>query len=172
MERKYRSPADYLKAAKSPATSVGELEVLAQVDYDFVRLAVVQNPKATSSILRLACPDEFDTWNRQHIAGEIGQNTMTPHDTLRKIAEGLIPFLNNGRGNDMAAEAAVRFCNNSETPLEFVKIIVCDKNVAIGIRQRIASRISRKDVLEILLNDVSEAVQKRAASNLTNRGHL
>jgi len=162
---------DYLNAAKSSETSVDELALLADSDYDFVQLAVVSNKNATASILRLACPKKFDTWNRQTIAGEISSNVKTPHDVLHDIGVGLMPYLNNGRGNEMAAEAAIKLCNNTSTPLEIIKSTVCSIDASIGIRKKIASNVTRQHVLEFLLNDPSVAVQKRAANSLVNCGH-
>ena len=121
----YHSPMDYLTAARTSSSS-DELACLARSEYEFVRLAVAQNPNVTSSILLSLVPEGFATWNQQELAGAVSKNPKAPQDALRKIAVGLRPFLN------------------------------------FRIRRRIANKCSRRDVLELLVTDPSEAVTLRA----------
>jgi|KBSSwiStaDraftv2_1062776.scaffolds.fasta_scaffold40760_6 hypothetical protein len=164
--RKYHSPKDYLDAAKSSETSLEELSFLATSEYDFVRLAVVANASVTSAILRIALPAKLDTWNSQNIASGIGCNAKTPRDTMKQIAERLKPYLKDGRGNEMAARAALSFCNNPSAPLEILMLVAGSRETAVGIRKKIASNSLRRDVVEAMRLDISEAVRKRAENRL------
>ncbi|HTH37898.1 MAG TPA: hypothetical protein VL572_08025 [Pyrinomonadaceae bacterium] len=164
----YHSPKDYLDAAKSSQTPLDELARLATSEYDFVRLAVARNPRTTSAILRLLLPADLHGWNNQEIASEIARNGKTPRATLEKLAEKLIPYLDNGRGNEMAVEAAVRLCNNAGAPLRIIEMIL-SPDIPTGIRSRIATRTIRVDILRELTSDPSEAVCRKALNNLKKR---
>ena len=157
----YHSPMDYLKAAET-SSSADELAFLAQSGYDFVKLAVSKNKHVTSAILLDLVPEDFSTWNQQELAGAISENLNVPEEALRKIAFGLRPFLNFGRDNQMAGQAAVSFCDNFRIPLEIIKLILEPKETSIRIRRKIANNCSRKDTLELLAVDPSDAVASRA----------
>jgi hypothetical protein len=164
--RKYHSPKEYLDAAKWPETPGSELAFLAKSEYSFVRLAVAQNPNVTTDSLASLVPDNLDSWNEQEIARALTQKLKTSPETLSLLAEKLIPFLDNGRDNDNALEAGIYLCNNPGTPLVAIEKIMASEKVAVLFRRKVAGKSRRKDVLEMLLNDRSEAVRKRAANNL------
>ena len=166
MTKKYHSPKEYQDAAKSSETPASELALLAKSEYNFVRLAVAQNPNVTPEILAFLVPDNLDSWNEQDIARTLTQNSKTLSKTLSLLAEKLIPVLDNGRGNDNALEAGIYLCSNANTPFESVKKIMTSEKVSTLFRRKVASKSRRQDVLELLLTDRSEAVRKRAANNL------
>ena len=74
MAGKYHSPKEYQDAAKSPETPASELAFLAKSEYNFVRLAVVQNPNVTPEILASLVPENLDSWSEQEIARALTQN--------------------------------------------------------------------------------------------------
>ena len=93
MSKKYHSPKEYLDAAKSELTNSSELAYLATSEYNFVKLAVADNPNVTEAILASLIPTKFDSWSEQELVAVLTQNTKTSPETLSKIAEKLIPFL-------------------------------------------------------------------------------
>ena len=163
---KYHSPKEYQDAAKSPETPASELAFLAKSEYNFVRLAVAQNPNVTAEILASLVPDKLDSWNEQDIARALTRNKKTSLETLSLLAEKLIPVLDSGRDNDLGLEAGIYLCNNPNTPFEAIEKIMASEKASTLFRRKVASKSRRKDVLELLLTDRSEAVRKRAANNL------
>ena len=166
MRGKYHSPKDYLDAANSLETTESELSALAKSEYDFVKVAVVKNPNVTSEILDFLIPLTFDCWNKQELALALVQNLKTSQESLRKIAVKLLPFLDNMRGNYMASRAGIFLCCRHDTPLEVIEKILQSEIVSKLFRRKIARESRRKDVLDLLLSDKSEAVRKRAANNI------
>lgn len=166
MAKKYHSPKEYQDAAKSPETTASELALLAKSEYNFVRLAVAQNPNVTPEILASLVPDDLDSWNEQDIARALVQNSKTMPETLFLLAKKLIPSLDSGRDNDNALEAGIYLCNNPNTPFEVIEKIMGSEDVSTLFRRKVASKSRRQDILELLLKDRSEAVRKRAANNL------
>jgi hypothetical protein len=166
MSKKYLSPKEYLDAAKSELTPVSELAYLANSEYNFVKLAVAENPNTTEEILSSLVPGTLESWNEQEIAASLTQNSKTGSETLRILAEKLTPVLNGGRNNDMAFKAGVSLCCNPKTPIDAIQsVLVCDK-VSTLFRRKAARETSREDVLKLLLNDKSEAVRKRVSKNI------
>ena len=165
MTRKYHSPKEYQDAAKSPETPASELALLAKSEYNFVRLAVAQNPNVTSEILASLVTDNLNSWNEQEIARALTQNEETLPETLSLLAQKLIPVLDSGRDNDLGLEAGIYLCNNPNTPFEAIEKIMASEKVSTLFRRKVASKSQRQDVLELLLTDRSEAVRKRAANN-------
>lgn len=166
MSKKYQSPKDYQDAAKSERTTVSELEDLAKSDYNFVKLAVANNPNATEEILDLLIPNRFDSWNEQEICVALTKNSKTSAKSLEKLAENLIPYLNSKRGNDMAFKAGVNLFTNSNVSINSLAKILNSKEVSVLFRRKIARETTRMDVLDLLLIDKSEAVRKRALKNI------
>lgn len=165
MERKYHSPKEYLDAAKSSETTSEELASLAKSEYGFVQIAVAENSNVNAEILAMLVPNVLDDWNKQDLARVLTRNSKTSPEILSLIGEKLIPFLDNGRNNDMALEAGKNLCNNPNTPIQIIEKIMNSEKVAILFRRKVASKTQRQDVLKILLKDKSEAVRKRAAKN-------
>lgn len=166
MAKKYHSPKEYQDAAKSPETPALELAFLAKSEYNFVRLAVAQNPNVTAEILASLVPENLDSWNEQEIARALTQNEKTSLETLALLAEKLIPVLDSGRDNDLGLEAGIYLCNNPNTPFEAIEKIMVSEKASTLFRRKVASKSRRQDVLKLLLTDRSEAVRKRAANNL------
>jgi hypothetical protein len=164
--RKYHSPKEYQDAAKSPETPASELAFLAKSEYSFVRLEVAQNPNSTAEILASLVPDKLDSWNKQDLARVLTLNLKTPPETLFLLAEKLIPVLDSGRNNDNVPKAGINLCNNPNTPFEAIEKIMASEKVSTLFRRAAATKSQRKDVLDLLLTDRSEAVRKRAANNL------
>ncbi len=163
----YHTPMDYLEAANS-SSSVEELAFLAKASYDFVRLAVARNPSTTPEILRELVPAEYVSWNQQELAGAILENPKTPDETLRSTAIGLRPFLTFGRDTEMAGIAAVKVCDTPHVPIEIIKLLFDATETSPRLRSKVANNCSRKDVLEVLATDPSEAVRARAERALAN----
>ena len=167
MTIRYHSAKDYFDAATSPETPFTELEYLAMSEYDFVRIGVAQNPNITPAILTSLIPVTIESWNEQTLAAALTENRKSPADTLRFIAEKLIPVLDNRRGNDMGMKAGVNLCSNPNTPYEVICLVLTSDKVATQFRRKVARASRRHDVLELLLSDRSEAVRKRAKNSLT-----
>ncbi len=166
MTRKYHSPKEYQDAAKSPETLASELAFLAKSEYNFVRLAVAQNPTVTPEILASLVRDNLESWNEQDIARALTQHENTLPETLSLLAVRLIPVLDSARNNDNALKAGIYLCNNPNTPFAAIEKIMASEKVSTLFRRKVAGKSCRKDVLELLLTDRSEAVRKRAATNL------
>lgn len=165
MNQKYHSPKDYQDAAKSEKTSVLELNYLAKSEYNFVKLAVANNPNVTDEILDLLVPFNFESWSEQEISVALTKNPKTSAKTLKKLADGLTPFLNSGRNNDMAFVAGVNLFCNPNTPIDSLERILDCEKVSVLFRRKVARETKRKDALKLLLKDKSEAVRKRALNN-------
>ncbi len=163
---KYHSPKEYQDAAKSLETPASELAFLAKSEYNFVRLAVVQNPNVTPEILASLVPENLDSWSEQEIARALTQNEKTSPETLSLLAQKLASVLNSGRDNDLGLEAGIYLCNNPNTPFDAIEKIMASEKASTLYRRKVASKSQRQDVLEFLLTDRSEAVRKRAANNL------
>lgn len=170
--RKYHSAKDYLDAAKSPDTPLSELEYLATSEYDFVRIAVAENPGVSSEILAALVPEEVKSWNEQALASNLAAHPKTPADALESLAGKLVPVLDHGRGNDNGFRAGVNLCCNPTTPLGSIQKILDPDKVATHFRKVVARETRREDVLNLLMSDRSEAVRKRARKSLEelNRG--
>ncbi|HVE58559.1 MAG TPA: hypothetical protein VNB22_17125 [Pyrinomonadaceae bacterium] len=166
MSQKYHSPKEYQDAAKSASTPVSELAYLAKSEYNFVRLAVANNPNVTEEILDSLIPSNFDSWNEQEISAALTGNLTASSQTLKKLAQGLEPFLNSGRNNDMAFIAGVNLFNHPNASIESLKDVLMFDKVSVLFRRKIARETKRKDVLDLLLKDPSEAVRKRASKNI------
>lgn len=166
MNKKYHSPKEYQDAANSALTSVSELAYLAKSEYNFVRLAVANNPNVTAEILDSLVPLNFDSWNEQEISAALTGNLKTSSQTLEKLAQGLEPFLNSGRNNDMAFIAGVNLFNHPNASTDSLKEVLSSDKVSALFRRKIARESKRKDVLDLLLKDRSEAVRKRASKNI------
>ncbi len=166
MTKKYHSPKEYQDAARSLETLASELAFLAKSEYNFVRLAVAQNPNVTSEILASLVPDNPASWNDQEIARALTQNEKTSPETLSILAQKLITVLDSARDNDLGLEAGIYLCNNPNTPFEAIEKIMASEKASTLFRRKVASKSRREDVLELLLTDRSEAVRKRAANNL------
>ena len=121
---KYHGPKDYLDAAKSLQTSAEELKHLATSDYDFVKVAVAQSHNSTEEVLDLLLPIIYESWTGQEVASAIAENPKTSAKTLQTLTENLIPFFNNGRGNDMAFKAGINICCNLNTPIESIESLL------------------------------------------------
>ncbi len=166
MNQKYHSPKDYQDAAKSELTSVSELEKLAKSEYGFVKLAVANNSNVTEEILETLIPVCFDSWNEQELCAALTQNSKTLSKTLRKLAEKITPFLNSERNNDMAFTAGVNLFCHPNTPIDSLENLLKSDKTSVLFRRKVASSTNRKDVLNLLLKDRSEAVRKRALKNI------
>jgi len=164
---KYHSPKEQLDAARSPEASIEELQILAASVYDFVRVAVANNPNATPQVLNSMLPEKINSWNEQDLASSLAKHEKTSPATLSVLAEKLLPVMNNARGNDRGFRAGVSLCCNPNTPSEAVQRILCDPIVATQIRKMVAKETRREDALRILLTDRSEAVRKKAQANLS-----
>ena len=165
---KYHSPKEYQDAAKSLETPASELTFLAKSEYNFVRLAVVQNLNVTPEILASLVPESLDSWNEQEIARALTQNEKTSPKTLSLLAQKLISVLDSGRDNGLGLEAGIYLCNNPNTPFEAIEKIMASEETSTLFRRKVASKSQRQDVLDLLLTDRSEAVRKRAANNLAS----
>jgi hypothetical protein len=164
--RKYHGPKDYLDAAKSLETSAEELKYLAKSEYDFVKTAVARNPNSSEEVLELLLPTNLESWTQQELASAIAGNIITSPQTLKDLANDLIPFLNNGRGNNMAFEAGINLCCNSNTPIEAIQTVLTSEKTATQFRKSVAGKTNRRDVLNFLITDRSEAVKKRVLSRI------
>jgi hypothetical protein len=159
---KYKGPKDRLDAARNVETSADELKILATSQYDFVLTAVAAHPNTTSETLASLIPDNPDDWNTQERAAAIAQHPKSTTETLAKLCERIIPFLNQGRGNDFAMRAGVNLCCNINTQIETVQSLINDMRVSTQLRKVIARETRRADVLQLLTQDRSEVVRKRA----------
>lgn len=166
MSKKYHSPKEYLDAAKSELTNSSELAYLATSEYNFVKLAVADNPNVTEEILASLIPTKFDSWSEQELVAMLTQNTKTSPETLSKIAEKLIPFLNSSRNNDMAFNAGINLFCNLKTPFTAIQLVLSSNKTSTKFRRKIARETKRQDVLKLLSNDISEAVRTRALKNI------
>lgn len=166
MNKKYHSPKEYQDAAKSELTSVSELAYLAKSEYNFVRLAAANNPNITEEILDSLIPLNFDSWNEQEISAALTGNLKTSSQTLKKLAQSLTSYLNSGRNNDMAFIAGVNLFNHPNASIDSLKEVLSSGKISVLFRRKIARETKRKDVLDLLLKDKSEAVRKRASKNI------
>lgn len=166
MNRKYHSPKEYQDAAESELTPVSELSYLAKSEYSFVRLAVANNANVTETIIESLVPINMGSWNEQELSAALTKNPKTLPKTLGELAEKLTPFLNSARNNDMASQAGINLFCNPNTPIEALAEILKSDSVSVLFRRKIARETRRKDVLNLLLKDISEAVRKRASKNL------
>lgn len=166
VRRKYHTPKEYQDAANSETTDVLELAALSKSEYNFVKLAVVNNSNVSAEILDSLVPDSFDSWEAQEISAAITENSKTSSKTLGKLAHKLIPFLNSGRNNDLASKAGINLFRHPETPVSSLAKILNSDKVSVLFKRKAARETNRKDALDLLLKDKSEAVRKRASKNL------
>ena len=158
----YHTPKDYLDAAQSPATTVDELRKIAQSPFPFVAVAIANHPNVSTDILDALAPNEAHTWQQHEIAVAIGGNPKASPETLRRLLGLLVQALDNGRDHQMAFKAGVVICCNPDTPIDTIQEVLVSPQVAMQFRKVVARETSRLDVLDILLNDRSSTVKKRA----------
>lgn len=139
---------------------------MAKSEYDFVRIAVAQNPNITLEILASLISSKVESWNEQALAAALAGNLRTPVDVLVLLTTKLIPVLNHGRGNAQGFQAGVNLCCNPNTPLESLREILNPDKVATQFRKAVTKETRRKDVLNLLLNDQSETVRRRAQERM------
>jgi hypothetical protein len=163
---KYHSPKDYLDAARSSETSPTELRVLAQSVYDFVVTAVAWNPNTEADVLTKLVPQHIESWDEQDRARAIAQHPHTPEETLGLLAERLLPILNKGRGHTLGLQAGVALCENPKTPWSAILAIFQDHRVSTDFRKLVVRETQRDDLLELLLNDRSEVIRRRARQRI------
>src|SRR5262245_44059563 len=166
--RRYSSPKQYLDAAGSPDTAPVELEELAVSPYSFVKLAVANNPNASQRALEILAPSAAETPIEQELAGALVRNPKTPVQTLAKLAEMLTPLLDHRRGHEIAFDAGLELCRNPVASFDTLARILQSPNVAVRFRSAVATYAKRRDVLELLLNDRSEKVRRKAISRLSS----
>ncbi len=161
----YRSPKDWLEAARSLDTSPAELRRLARAPWDFVLTAVARNPNTEPDVLASLVPDDLNSWNEQDRAGGIASNPNTPVHVLVLLADRLRCVLDNNYGHTMGFQAGLELCANEKTPISaIVALLGC--NVAMQFRKVLARESCRRDVVELLLNDRSATVRKTAVKTL------
>jgi hypothetical protein len=159
---RYHGPRDYLDAAESADTPVDELTRLASSDYLFVRLAVAKNPRTPPSSLACVLPAVFESYGEQEIAESVAKRPDTPPSVLERLAGGLRAHLHAGRENRGAFGAAVALCTNEATPFEALRGLLSPEVSKPQFRKVVARETRRRDVLALLLLDVSTTVVARA----------
>jgi len=168
---KYHDPAEYLAAAESPHTSAEELGNLAQSEYDFVRTAVARHPSTPAEVLSGLLPPTLTTWNAQALTAELAKNENTSIETLTQLGVKLVPYCREAdspRANlQMGFEAAVRLCCNPRVPFETIARMLKADATTRQFRKVVARETSRIDVLELLVEDRSALVRRRARQRLT-----
>lgn len=165
---KYYSPKDWLDAAKAENTSTEDLKYLATSQHEFVLTAVASHPNTDSETLARLLPSAIPTSREQEVVAAVAKNLRTPAETLAHIAELLLFLLDNGRGNDNAFKAGVNLCCNENTPFAAIQWLLGKEQVVTQVRKIIARETRRIDVLQLLSNDRSETVRKKAAQTLKN----
>jgi hypothetical protein len=168
--REYHSPKDYLDAAKSSDTTVEELQYLAFSEYNFVRLAVAQNPNTTSEILASLVPKDLSSWPDQELAHALAKTPGTTADTMRALIELVPESLNKGRANDMLVTAVTKVVSHINTPIDAIESLLNSDKISTQVLRIIARQIDRTDILNILSTHRSEAVRKRAEARLKSIG--
>ncbi|MFQ3684780.1 hypothetical protein [Roseiflexus sp.] len=163
---RYRTPKEYLDAARSPETSSEELRALARSPYDFVATAVAQHPNTEPDVLAALAPVTITSWNEQALAAAIAHHPCTPVEALEMLAERLAPVLDNGRDHHMGFKAGVLLCCNPKTPVQAIATLLHSERVAMQFRKVVARETRRRDVLNLLLNDSSETVRKQAQKSI------
>jgi hypothetical protein len=163
---KYHLPKDYMDTARSLETSPEELEFLARnAPYEFILREVAGNPNTPPDVLLSLVPDVLNLFVRHEIAFALAGNPSTPVTALSLLAERLVPFLDNGRGNFMAFRAGIVLCSNPKTPIETIRNVLHPVKVSMQFRKVVARETTRSDVMELLLEDRSEKVRRRALEN-------
>lgn len=162
----YRSPKDYLDAAKSPHTSAEELERLAEAEYSFVRVAVASNPNTPLATLSRLLPHPIESWWEQEVAEAIAIHPNATSELLARLAAELIPLLDNGRHHHTAFRAGILLCCNPIIPFLVIRQLLDPMAVAMQFRKVVARESSRHDVLDHLARDRSETVRRRATLRL------
>lgn len=164
--KKYHSPREYQDAAKSPDTLPEELQNLIHCEYDFVWTAVAKNPNVTPEILTELVSTEFDSWTTRELAAVLAASDKLSASALDLLADRLAPLMNKGRDNEMGFRAGINICDNPKTPFESITRALNRPTTSTQIRKAIARETCRKDVLEFLLTDRSQAVRKLAETSL------
>ncbi|MGB9754243.1 hypothetical protein [Roseiflexus castenholzii] len=167
---RYHTPKEYLDAARSPETTPEELRHLAMSPYDFVAVAVAQNPNTEPDVLTALVPATVTSWNDQALAAAIAQHPHTPVEALKMLAERLTPVLDNGRNHQMGFKAGVALCCNPHTPFQGIATLLCSDRVAMQFRKVVARETRRRDVLELLVRDRSETVRRSAQKRIETLG--
>ena len=161
--RKYHGPKDYFEAAQDPQTSATELAVLARSAYEFVHTAVAKHPNVTAEILLMITPSDYSLYVQHTLALTIASNPKTPTEALDQIARGVLPFLDNRRGNKWALHVGVRLCCHANTSPDAVAAILDPNKAAVQLRKNVARESHRFDALALLMFDPSARVIRALA---------
>jgi hypothetical protein len=163
---RFHGPKEELDAARSPDTSVDELAILAESQYSFVLTAVAENPNTDPFTLAGLIPLSIQSYPDQALIVALARNGNTPPLALSRLAEAVLPFLDNQRDRYSLFEAGVALCCNPATPLEEIIPMVDPERSATEFRKVVARETRRKDVLGFLVTDRSEIVRKQAKKSL------
>lgn len=160
-----KGPKAQRDAAASPATDSYVLGQLAQSKLGFVRREVAANPNTPPTVLGGLMPATFNDNADQEIALALAGNPNSDERVLADLCRRLRPILDNGRSNRAGFSAGVVLASNPSTPFEALREMLNQDRTAIQFRKVVARETNRHDVLELLLEDRSERVRRRAEQN-------
>lgn len=170
--KKFHGPKDYLDAARSLETTPDELDDLSNSEFGFVRKAVAANPRTRVKTLLKMIPEEIpkggddDAWRIQELALEIARNPNLTVELLTVLAQKFMPALDKVRTHHLAFHAGVFFCSDPRVPFSVIESIVNPERSTKWFRRVVARETKRKDVLELLAQDSSVKVTKKAQERL------
>src|ERR1044072_6364883 len=124
---KYHGPKEQLDAARSLDTPIDELQALAKSEYNFVRVAVAENPNTESHVLVELFPQDLKSDANQYMAVALAGNSETAAADLARLTDMVIPLLKdwNSRGNSYKHfELGVALCDNKHTSIEAINRVL------------------------------------------------
>lgn len=168
----YEAPTDPAKAvaaARSTDATIDELQVLARSPYKFVREYVANNPNVTSGILFGIVPPEVESDTNYGIARAIVRSPRASADILRTLSELIDIARCDGsrRENYRFEELAIAVAVHPNCPPELTLSILA--RAGRRVREKVAEKSAKDDVLEALLSDPSGRVRSLASARLQRR---
>ncbi len=170
--KKYTGPKDRSSAASDPTTSVDELSSLASSEYIFVREAVAANANSTSVILEALVPRSFVKEDDFRIAAGLLSNPSLPSTACISLVGSISTAISKLEPRNYHAMIAIeRLFAHPSAPIASLAELLRNKAFPQHLRGRIACENSRMDVLNLLKDDLSENVRKRAPNVLERKAH-
>jgi len=162
------SPKQYLDEARFIETTTERLEELARMEWEFVREAVAGNPRTSAPVLRSLIPETV-RWQDDATVRAVAVRLDAPVDVLARIAQRVAQSGCKQKERTFDSETGLKLCSNPSTPITVIAGLLQSSATPNQFRRSLASRTCRRDVLELLLHDPSEAVRRKAKHGLTVR---